>query len=842
MNNEDNQDVIINQKIEKRKRKEIQITDSYSTFNQDMENLPESNNVEIQPTFLPRKVLRDPELATKQTIDTLQERTLQEDRKDYYGNPLGIVDSFESIRQNIKNNSFTWEAVRTFEDGFDNVKKQLGIVKPEDLYYQKDVDENEDLKALGLKIPESGWTSNQFKRMVEFSQDKAKQEELNRVKGTFGHIAEFGLNLAPFVNPYTAIAYMVASDAVLAPISLTAFIVGRFGRNAIQKVGIAGGVGGLGSAGLTGLLDFYTEKRTYEATGKKLTADEKISNMIFGGITGGLATGVFQGVSLKNPLIYEIIDFFRNPKTSSIARHQATNHLRENGIKNPEAILPEDKSTNADKFDTIQDLNKIKTQLQEGIDLDLGKVRNVETKSNFLKSNQNSSFNFFKTELNLNGKTYKTDFEIMEAANLTTSHDILGNVNKEYPSSYQPRDRSSQASREQVLKIANNPDPEQLIPSLSFSSGSPIIDKNGFVVIGNGRTGGLKEAYKLEKAGGYKQMLALEFPHLTPEKFDNPILVRKFRPETSEEDIIQLSRLSNKRKELDYNVVEQARLDAENIIRSNAIEYYQKGKFDNKKNNEFFKKFVSTLDIEERQNFFTPNGELSLAGEQRIEAGLVQYAYNNDNLTSFLYQNQDELSKTISNMLVDIAPDIIKIKNFINNGRLAPNLDISKDITGAFEIYAIHKRSKMELSDTLNNYNVFGNDIPPLQEAILRGFFQDEKNLTGILPKGKLNAIFDDLMSKLSNTNDTASSFEFASTKIEPLDVLQDIKKQLKPDYIPVKKPDYETMKPNNYEEVKNVSHEEVKKTLTEEEKSAYQKTLKEDAEIESWIKCNYYK
>lgn len=851
--NIEEQGLLVQNPKSKKQKRQINITDATSSLNDNIENINTLQQAPLYSSNVARQAMRDPERATEQTIQNLQDRTLSENRKEFYGNPLGFKDSLESLWLNINTSSFTYETGRNLVDAYDYIKIKTGTIKPEDLIYQKDVNEDTDLRALNLRVPETGWTPNQFTRMVEYSQSLAKQEELNRVKGTFGKVSEFGLNIVPYLNPYTAVIFAIGTDALLAPISLTGLALARTSTTALGKVAIAGGIGGAETALLTGLINEYTENRKYQATGKVLSTEEKLNEMIYGGLIGGLSIGGLQAVSnirSKDAIesLKEAVNFlYTNKKTSAFTRQQAVNNIRKNGIADPETILPEDKSTQTDKFNASQDVLKAQTQLKEGIDLDIGRVRDIENNANFLKSYESAAdlsrgnkVNFFKTQYKIGNKNIETDFEIVEMSSLIPSHDFLGYKNTEYPQQYQPRDRSSIASRNQINNIANLPSVDKLIPSVNFFDGSPIVDKNNFVVIGNGRSIGLKEAYKSRRAEGYRQALIENFPHLNAEGFAEPVLVRKFRPEVIEEDIVSLSKISNGDDKLRYNILETAKLDAENMFSSKIIDYYNKGSVTSKDNAEFYKRFYSSIPKEQLGNFITANGELSQAGKQRIEASLLQYAYNNDNLTKFIYEDLDPLSKTITNALKEIAPDIVKIKSLIDNKQIDPNLDISNDIANAFEVYAIHKQGDQNLGNTLNTFNLYGNDLPPLTESILRTFFKDERNAVGIMSQSKLNEIFGALVSRIQGSKLSEGSLDLDLKPIDPLDILQNIKASLKPDYLPIKKADYE-LKQNNYKEELNTSHEEVIKTLDETGKTEYQKTLEEDNQISDWFKCNTY-
>lgn len=813
-----------------------------TAFYENIQNPQSNSKIFIQPNFVNRTFLSNEQEIVDANFRAFQEKAQGEQRKDFYGNPLTISDNLKSFKFNAFN-SVSWEFYKKGEDFLDRL-----TTKPEDLIYQDDIKDREDLISLGLNIPDTGWTPKQLQRMIDYSIKTQEMDELNRVKSPIAMVTELGVNILPFLTPYTAVPYMLATDPILMPLSIFGLAGTRLAKTKAGKLGVAGSFGFIEGGAMSYLLDTATEQRIYEATGRVITQEEKINNAIFAGALGVLQFGVFElvagGYSRFKKARNQAESILTDDRTSTIAREIVIEDLKKQGIANPEEILPPDKSTLTAKFDAKQDALKLANQIQKGIDLDMGIVRNIDNDPTFLKSNEAiniNGFNIFQTEYNINGKAFKTDYEIVEKASLTPSHDYLGNKIPHYPSKYQPRDRSTTASIEQINNIAQRPDPNKLIPSIDFFNGSPIVDTDGNVIIGNGRAIGLSRAYDIQKAEAYRQQLITSFPHLAPERFENPVLVRRFKPETPEDDISFLSRLSNDEEKLNYNIVETAKLDAENLINSNAISSYKKGSFESDSNSAFFSNFLETLPTNQKQNFLTKNGGLSQVGQTRIEAALIQYAYNNDNLTKFLYETQDDLSKNIVNAIKDIAPDIINIKRLIEGGELDANLDISSDISNAFEIYSISKRSGASMDIALNNLNIFGNDMPPMTEAILRTFFKDELNGKGIMPKGQLNDILNTFMARLQNTKTTANAFEFASEPYSPLKILEDVKKKLKPDYLPIKEADY-TLNKQDYKENQNAGHEEIIKTITDEEgKKNYKKTLEDDAEMDQYIKCNNY-
>ncbi|MBQ6910280.1 MAG: hypothetical protein IJQ29_09190, partial [Synergistaceae bacterium] len=76
-------------------------------------------------------------------------------------------------------------------------------------------------------------------------------------------------------------------------------------------------------------------------------------------------------------------------------------------------------------------------------------------------------------------------YKIVDASELIVSNKETGAINPDYPQELQPRDRTRQASLEQVAKIAQSLDPELLGRNKMASDGAPIIGSDMVVESGN---------------------------------------------------------------------------------------------------------------------------------------------------------------------------------------------------------------------------------------------------------------------------------------------------------------------------------------------------------------------
>lgn len=124
-------------------------------------------------------------------------------------------------------------------------------------------------------------------------------------------------------------------------------------------------------------------------------------------------------------------------------------------------------------------------------------------------------------------------YALMEADDVTASHDEYFRPSENHPAQMQPKDRGSYASKMQISDIVQKLDPHRLGASDSVTSGAPVIGADGLVESGNARTIAIKQAYQSngQHAEDYRQYLRenAESFGLDPETVDamnKPVLVR----------------------------------------------------------------------------------------------------------------------------------------------------------------------------------------------------------------------------------------------------------------------------------------------------------------------------
>lgn len=159
------------------------------------------------------------------------------------------------------------------------------------------------------------------------------------------------------------------------------------------------------------------------------------------------------------------------------------------------------------------------------------------------------------------GTKVNTQFAVIDAGDLITSHDQSGNTNPSYPQALQPRNRERATSQAQIARIAKNLDPDMLGRTRNASAGAPIIGDDGVVESGNGRTMAIRMAYQNGHADDYRDWLendAADMYGLDAKKIKamkHPVLVRVRKTDV---DRAQFAREANQSDMLAMTATEKA--------------------------------------------------------------------------------------------------------------------------------------------------------------------------------------------------------------------------------------------------------------------------------------------
>lgn len=324
------------------------------------------------------------------------------------------------------------------------------------------------------------------------------------------------------------------------------------------------------------------------------------------------------------------------------------------------------------------------------------------------------------------GTRAAAQWEVVEAASLITSHDDSLAVNPAFPAELQPRDRSRQASREQVARIEKAIDPELLAENPLASDGAPVVGPDNLVESGNGRTIALRRAYagKGKNAATYRAWLANQADRfgLSPtlvRGMTAPVLIRR---RVGEVDRARFVAEANERAQADMSASEQSAGDAKLLLESNIMGLFEandSGQVDTRANREFVKSFLALLNPNEvgklRDN---RTRGLSPAGETRIRNALFAAAYGESLSLEKLADSTSNRAKNITTALMMVAPQVAKLRQAIARGD-AYDLDISPNLIEAADKLQDLRKQGVKLDDYLAQADLFA-DMDPLTVAVLR--------------------------------------------------------------------------------------------------------------------------
>lgn len=277
------------------------------------------------------------------------------------------------------------------------------------------------------------------------------------------------------------------------------------------------------------------------------------------------------------------------------------------------------------------------------------------------------------------GAEVSGEWAVMDASELLTS------IDKGYDDALQPRNRSRQSSKEQVLSIANNLDPERLDNDPTTSDGAPIIDDRNMVVSGNGRILAIRQAYEFGKADEYRRHVQNRAKAMgidIPKDYKNPVLVRKVN-NTGGMSIEELASRSNKSSVAGMSVAEQAVADGRRIIEEGLLEHFfpsADGNILAESNRDFNNAFLAMVGGGEL--YRNKDGSLRANLAPRVKAGILCAMLNRDDnreIVERLLDNPEGYSSLI-NGLMSCASNIAELTQ-------KPMYDISAELSQAVELY-----------------------------------------------------------------------------------------------------------------------------------------------------------
>lgn len=266
---------------------------------------------------------------------------------------------------------------------------------------------------------------------------------------------------------------------------------------------------------------------------------------------------------------------------------------------------------------------------------------------------------------------YPAQYKIVSVDDITPSNNTDGSVNTFYPQQYQPRDRTRAGMRKQVEDMANNLNPSALGASNNANMGAPVINSQGVVLNGNGRTMALKSVYKgkPKQIKAYKYFLkqnanSLGIDPATIDSVKNPVLVRQVADDAPVQDII-----NSKAGGSQMSAGETAKKDADRIKQSTLQLASDSGDLTQESNRKFVNAVLKDVaSPEELNTLYTKTGKIGQAGITRAKNALFAKAYGDDYLLTKMSESTDNNIRNVMNAMLTVAPKVAMLNDGMGKG------------------------------------------------------------------------------------------------------------------------------------------------------------------------------
>lgn len=266
---------------------------------------------------------------------------------------------------------------------------------------------------------------------------------------------------------------------------------------------------------------------------------------------------------------------------------------------------------------------------------------------------------------------YPAQYKIVSADDITPSNNTDGSVNAFYPQQYQPRDRTRAGMRKQVEDMANKLNPSALGASSNANMGAPVINSQGVVLNGNGRTMALKSVYKgkPKQIKAYKDFLkqnakSLGIDPATIDSIKNPVLVRQVADDAPVQDII-----NSKAGGSQMSAGETAKKDADRIKQSTLQLASDSSDLTQESNRKFVNSVLKDVaSPEELNTLYTKTGKISQAGITRVKNVVFAKAYGDDFLLTKMSESTDNNIRNVMNSMLAVAPKVAMLNDGMEKG------------------------------------------------------------------------------------------------------------------------------------------------------------------------------
>jgi len=338
-----------------------------------------------------------------------------------------------------------------------------------------------------------------------------------------------------------------------------------------------------------------------------------------------------------------------------------------------------------------------------------------------------------ETPTNKTQTVYAGDIKVPVEQKVISADDIITSEQEGYPSELQPRDTSRKSSAAFVTSIAADLDTDKLGDETFAGNGRPIVvpvKVNGqtkyAVIAGNHRVGAIRQRYNQdtnEEYEGFAQEKG-EAAGQDTEGINSPIYVGVIS-DPGAIDLVEFARQANAPQQRAMSTAEQAIEDAKKLTPAilSKLVVSENGDLGTTANEAFIRDFLLAVGEERASAYRTASGQMSQDGFRAMRAAIFAAAYADTqegaDLLERVFESEDSNIKRITSAMLLNAAAFAQLKADVANGNRFEGLDISADLTAMAVKYADLRAEGMPVSEFLQQGNLFGGDLTPIQVMIL---------------------------------------------------------------------------------------------------------------------------
>jgi hypothetical protein len=320
------------------------------------------------------------------------------------------------------------------------------------------------------------------------------------------------------------------------------------------------------------------------------------------------------------------------------------------------------------------------------------------------------------------------------------ANDLVSSADKGFDQALQPRDRSREASGNQIAEIVRKFEPERLGDAPTTDLGAPIIDERNQVLSGNGRTAALRGVYSAEnqsKAEAYrafilKQAEAMGSPAeviASIKKMKQPVLVRQVS-DLSGLSKEEFARQSNQQQILGMGEAEKAAADAKVVSAiADLWRPSEEGDVLASSNRDFLNAFVKGTG--DQAELLTKEGYNAGALTKRVRNAVLGNLVGSDpigrELLGHLLERGDELGlRNVVAGVMNAAPALVKVRE------LKPDYDVSGVLRKALIDLVNLKREGVRVEDYVKQMDLLTDPERSAQSDFLVEKLANAKSVKGV--------------------------------------------------------------------------------------------------------------